>query len=169
MTYSSDTLRTSVPFLKTLFEPDYLNVLQPLCISTAQKMKFSIKDFFSKYQIRRMKSYWRNPQWKTSFFVQCSNFTQIWKLALINFMPLAFVLYLLSSVNTKSQDEILLKKSSMKNFIFCAVFKFYTNLKVSINQFHATSICFIPPENNKNKGFLMRSEGIERDQCYEIG
>ena len=42
---------------------------------TAQKMKFSIKDFFSKCdQIRRFLQighiYWRNPLWKTSFFVQ---------------------------------------------------------------------------------------------------
>ena len=38
-----------------------------ITIHTAQKMKFSIKDFFSKCdQIRR-----RNPSWKTSFFVQC--------------------------------------------------------------------------------------------------
>ena len=43
---------------------------------TAQKMKFSIKDFFSKCdQIHRKRQfghiYWRNPEWKTSFFVQC--------------------------------------------------------------------------------------------------
>ena len=43
---------------------------------TAQKMKFSIKDFFSKYdQIRWKLRIWshllRNPSWKTSFFVQC--------------------------------------------------------------------------------------------------
>ena len=42
---------------------------------TAQKMKSSIKDFFSKWdQIRRKLRfghiYWRKPSWKTSFFVQ---------------------------------------------------------------------------------------------------
>ena len=42
---------------------------------TAQKMKFSNKDFFSKYdQIWSLVGfghiYWRNPYWKTSFFVQ---------------------------------------------------------------------------------------------------
>ena len=46
--------------------------------STAQKMKFPFKDFFSKYnQIRNYRSayiYWRNPYWKTSFFVQCMFF-----------------------------------------------------------------------------------------------
>ena len=44
---------------------------------TAQKMKFSIKDFFSKCDSKLAVScgfghiYWRNPQWKTSFFVKC--------------------------------------------------------------------------------------------------
>ena len=43
---------------------------------TAQKMKFSIKDFFSKCgQIRSFLRfghiYWRNTSWKTLFFVQC--------------------------------------------------------------------------------------------------
>ena len=38
---------------------------------TAQKMKFSIKDFFSKSAVscRFGHIYWRNPQWKTSFFL----------------------------------------------------------------------------------------------------
>ena len=36
---------------------------------TAQKMKFSNKDFFSKCEFGHI--YWRNPYWKTSFFVQC--------------------------------------------------------------------------------------------------
>ena len=47
----------------------------PVRFSTAQKMKFSIKDFFSKFgQIYR-----RNPYWKTSFFVQCSfPFNSLW-------------------------------------------------------------------------------------------
>ena len=39
-------------------------------------MKFSIKDLFSEYgQIQRKLRighiYWRNPEWKNSFFVQC--------------------------------------------------------------------------------------------------
>ena len=34
---------------------------------TREKMKFSIKDCFSKWFGH---IYWRNPQWKTSFFVQ---------------------------------------------------------------------------------------------------
>ena len=39
---------------------------------TAQKMKFSIKDFFSKCdQIWFGHIYWRNPSCATSFFVQC--------------------------------------------------------------------------------------------------
>ena len=41
---------------------------------TAQKMKFSIKNFCSKCdQIRKDLNhiYWRNPEWKTSFLVQC--------------------------------------------------------------------------------------------------
>ena len=35
-------------------------------------MKFSIKDFFSKYDqiCSFLQIYWRNPKWKTSFFVQ---------------------------------------------------------------------------------------------------
>ena len=43
--------------------------------STAQVIKFSIKDFCSKCdQIRSYFGhiYWRNPKWKTSFFVPCS-------------------------------------------------------------------------------------------------
>ena len=50
---------------------------------TAQKM-FSIKDFFSKCdQIRRKRQfghiYWRNPEWKTSFFVHCILYTHsVW-------------------------------------------------------------------------------------------
>ena len=39
---------------------------------TAQKMKFSIKDFLGKYdQIRRKLKIWRNPRWTTSLFMQC--------------------------------------------------------------------------------------------------
>ena len=43
--------------------------------NTAQKMKFSIKDFFSQVtkpavSCRFGHIYRRNPQWKTSFFVQ---------------------------------------------------------------------------------------------------
>ena len=42
-------------------------------VNTAQKRNFSNKEFFSKFdQIRRKlriwSLYWRNPQWKTSFF-----------------------------------------------------------------------------------------------------
>ena len=40
-------------------------------------MKFSIKDFFSKCdQCRFGHIYWRNPQWKTSFFVQCISYDE---------------------------------------------------------------------------------------------
>ena len=39
------------------------------CNNTAQKMKLSIKNFFSKCGFGHI--YWKNPQWKTSFFVQC--------------------------------------------------------------------------------------------------
>ena len=35
--------------------------------NTAQEMKLSVKDFLSHI-------YWRNPQWKTSVFVQCKSF-----------------------------------------------------------------------------------------------
>ena len=43
---------------------------------TAQTMKFSIKEFFSKVTKSARKcgfghNYWINPLWKTSFFVQC--------------------------------------------------------------------------------------------------
>ena len=43
---------------------------------TAQTMKFSIKEFFSKVTKSARKCgfghiYWINPLWKTSFFVQC--------------------------------------------------------------------------------------------------
>ena len=42
---------------------------------TAEKMKFSTKDFFSKCDQSAVSCgfghiYWRNPEWKTSFFVQ---------------------------------------------------------------------------------------------------
>ena len=46
-------------------------------IYTVQKMKFSIKDFFSKYgQIRSEFGHinWRNPGWKTSFLYSVSVF-----------------------------------------------------------------------------------------------
>ena len=47
--------------------------------ATAQKMKFSIKNFFSKCdQIRSFLGIWshllKNPWWKTYFFVQCKRF-----------------------------------------------------------------------------------------------
>ena len=50
---------------------------------TAQKMKLSMKDFFSKcHQIRSSCGfghiYWRNPSWKTSFFVPCFYAMQHW-------------------------------------------------------------------------------------------
>ena len=55
-----------------MFLTDSKNYLFSL---TAQKMKFSIKYFFSKFdQNRRKLRIWshllKNPQWKTSFFVQ---------------------------------------------------------------------------------------------------
>ena len=45
-------------------------------INVAQKMKFSIKDFIRKYDQIHIDCgfghiYWRNPSWKTSFFVHC--------------------------------------------------------------------------------------------------
>ena len=56
------------------------NPLQNVCqcrsvtgVYTAQKIKFSIKAFFSK-SARNCgfgHLYWRNPWWKTTFFVQC--------------------------------------------------------------------------------------------------
>ena len=56
------------------------NPLQNVCqcrsvtgVYTAQKIKFSIKAFFSK-SARNCgfgHIYWRNPWWKTTFFVQC--------------------------------------------------------------------------------------------------
>ena len=44
---------------------------------TAQKMRFSIKDFFSKWTTSTVSCgfghiYWKIPQWKPSIFVQCS-------------------------------------------------------------------------------------------------
>ena len=51
---------------------------------TAQKMKFSIKDFFSKVSCGFSHIYWRNPSWKTSFFLYnvkqfdlCHSFRQL--------------------------------------------------------------------------------------------
>ena len=51
---------------------DY-NILVSVVGFIAQKIKFSIEDFFSKFdQIRRFcHIYWRNPSWKTLFSVQC--------------------------------------------------------------------------------------------------
>ena len=52
-------------------------------INTAQKIKFSIKDFFEQMRPNPQDTadncrfghiYWRNPQWKISFFVQWNNF-----------------------------------------------------------------------------------------------
>ena len=52
------------------------NSLMQIFIYTRQKMKFSIKDFFSKRdQFRSFQRIWshllKTSQWKTSFFVQC--------------------------------------------------------------------------------------------------
>ena len=49
---------------------------------TAQKMKFSVKDFFSNVTKSAVSCgfghiYWRNPSWKASIFVQCCNTTLI--------------------------------------------------------------------------------------------
>ena len=38
---------------------------------TSKDAQKTIKDFFSKYDQIRSFFYWRNPLWKTSFFVQC--------------------------------------------------------------------------------------------------
>ena len=57
----------------------FLLILSLLNIFHCTKMKFLIKDFFSKCDKIRRKPrifghiYWRNPEWKTSFFVQCSS------------------------------------------------------------------------------------------------
>ena len=55
-------------------------------LSTAQDIKFSIKDLFSKWdqicrKLRFAHTYWRNPSWKASFFVQCmwANFPQYYE------------------------------------------------------------------------------------------
>ena len=50
--------------------------LRKCSYATAQKMKFSIKNFFNKCDHFRSfqriwTHHWRNPSWKTSFFVQC--------------------------------------------------------------------------------------------------
>ena len=52
--------------------------IQPMIFhtKTAQRLKFSIQDFFSKCDqlcrfLRIGNIYWRNPKRKTSFFVQC--------------------------------------------------------------------------------------------------
>ena len=60
-------------FFLLLFELDYLHY-------TAQKMKISIKDFFSKCdpisrKLRIGDINWRNPWWKTSFLCSVSFFS----------------------------------------------------------------------------------------------
>ena len=54
------------------------------CLTMHKKIKFSIKDFFSKSAgscgIGHI--YWRNPLWKTSFFVQCDIIS--WRHFIIN-------------------------------------------------------------------------------------
>ena len=52
-------------------EPKYVSEFGIPINYTAQKLKVSIKDIFSKCdQIHRFGHiYWRNPWWKTSFFV----------------------------------------------------------------------------------------------------
>ena len=52
----------------------------------------------------------------------------------------------------------------MENFIFCVVYWFVEH-ETLINPFHATGHF---PYPLKTRGFLMFSEGIERDQCYEF-
>ena len=53
--------------------------------STAQKMKFSIKDFFSKcdqiHSFLRIWSHLLKKSWKTSLFVQCRRFEINWNIA----------------------------------------------------------------------------------------
>ena len=68
-------------FGRGIADRDDLLIIQPwlnFCTNTAQKLKFSVKDFFSKYEqlrsfVRFGHIYWRNPQWKTSFFVRCKS------------------------------------------------------------------------------------------------
>ena len=71
--YFKSTLFTNTGML---YSPIFVFVLRDFTIST-QKMKFSIKDFFSKCDqsavfCRFGHIYWRNTQWKNSFFVQCN-------------------------------------------------------------------------------------------------
>ena len=60
-------------YMNILCTFDFIHVFTESIVFTAQKMKFYIKDFFSKCdQIRSFGHiYWRNPSWKTSFFVEC--------------------------------------------------------------------------------------------------
>ena len=41
--------------------------------------------------------------------------------------------------------------------------------RVFLNSFHATGLSMPPWEYQKTSGFLIFSEGIERDQGYEMG
>ena len=61
-------------FFKRFYAPFYHIRIAPefkQSLLTAHKMKFSIKDFFSKCAQIRSYICWRNPLWETSFFVQC--------------------------------------------------------------------------------------------------
>ena len=74
---------------------------------TAQKIKFSIKDFFSKCdQILRI--YWRNPSWKTLFFVQCVIFCMLIDVNIL-------IDFLLKMV---AQQTFVLMKTSWRSFVF---------------------------------------------------
>ena len=85
--YRSSAPKTT-PWVKLYFSNTGGTFLQLLfMIGTAQKMKFSIKDFFSKCNQSTWNCgfghiYWRNPWWKTLFFVEWESLKTIWKVKL---------------------------------------------------------------------------------------
>ena len=91
---------------------------------TAQKMKFSIKDFLSKCD--QIHIYWRNSSWKTSFFMQCQALLVhnihicIWKRSKCS----KFFLeppYSSSTSNFKSRSNGPYKKFSTGFFYFASI------------------------------------------------
>ena len=105
-------------FLVSSYRSFFKNTQETVVNGTAQKMKSSIKDFFSKCdQIRRKLRfghiYWRNPKWKTSFFCAASLSISCWFLfLLVNGYLIYITTYLLTSPN----DSITYLRSYLWTF-----------------------------------------------------
>ena len=88
-----------------------------LCSNTAQKMKFSIKDFFSKYgQIRRILRIWSHLR-KKSLMETTSCFMQ-WKFAFFKYHRFWLLFELLIGLLLFVSSRLILKKVHSRSLYF---------------------------------------------------